>query len=177
MVFAKHEKKQGDDLIQTLLFRKKEKYASLLQKVIQNNMLHVTNAVTFSGGGEGGLPFALDSTFSFADAVPPPRDADYWWFIAHWGTSMDAKNVQVLPACLTFETRWWPPLEWMEALSALHPALTCDMYWVDTSLACGHYRTKAATTTSEAFRVPSAERTAFLRTYFPKTVGNPGAEK
>lgn len=134
-------------------------------------MLHVTNIVSLHSSDDGPIPFSLTSSFSFADAVPPPKDADYWWFIENWGTSMDAQNVRTREDnSISFETRWWAPLEWMERLSALHPTLICDLYWVDTSLACGHYTVKASVTQFRAYRVPSVERTAFLETYFPRAV-------
>ena len=80
--------------------------------------------------------------FTFAGAVPPPENADCWWFMDHWGTSSDASNVSLLETgCVKFRTAWWPPLEWVERVSAQFVDVQFDLYWADNALqtACGHH--------------------------------------
>ena len=109
--------------------------------------------------------------FTFAGAVPPPENADCWWFMDHWGTSSDASNVSLLETgCVKFRTAWWPPLEWVERVSAQFVDVQFDLYWADNALqtACGHYTTRAGKTTHRAFREDGPQCRQFLETHFPR---------
>ena len=55
----------------------------------------------------------------------------YEWSINEWGTKWDACSSYVddeddNEICITFETAWSPPLEWMQKASAKYPLLTFE---------------------------------------------------
>jgi len=86
------------------------------------------------------LPSSIPNTFSFSGTVPMPKEilekdgAWYNWCRTNWGTKWDigpATKESPEPQidftdgmlAMSFDTAWGPPLEWLEAVSALYPEL------------------------------------------------------